>query len=114
MHGTGADQCLRHVESTYRYLRGACTRYLRGACTRLVQTACGRRNGFEYTVQMHMEASSMRLVLGHNDAATVNGVVNEHLRPFRRARFNWVTEPGSKEKRLAASCGEYVASWNWR
>lgn len=80
----------------------------------LLQTACGRRNGFEYTVQMHMEASAMRLTLGSNDAATVHGVINEHVHPFSRARFNWVTEPGTKEYRIAAACGEFVASWSWR
>ena len=79
-----------------------------------MQTACGRRNGFEYTVQMHMEASAMRLVLGTNDAATVNGVINEHVQPFRKGRFDWITEPGSKERRVAVACGEYTASWSWR
>ncbi|KAK9809527.1 hypothetical protein WJX73_008826 [Symbiochloris irregularis] len=78
------------------------------------RTPSGRRNGFQYTVQMHMEASAVRLVLGNTDAVTVHGAVNEHVRPFRGGRFDWVTDSESKERRLAASCGEFVASWSWR
>lgn len=83
-------------------------------CAVAMQTACGRRNGFEYTVQMHMEASALHLTLGSSDAASVNGVVNEHVQPFRKARFDWATEPDCKERRVSVACGEYTASWSWR
>lgn len=35
-------------------------------------------------------------------------------RPFRNGRFTWITEAGSTERWIVASCGRHTVIWNFR
>ena len=67
-----------------------------------LQTACGLRNGFEYTVQLQMETTAMKLVLHEGDQRLVHAG-DKGMEAFRKAHFDWVTEAGSKERRIVVS-----------
>ena len=34
--------------------------------------------------------------------------------PLQKGKFTWVTEPGRRERWIAASCGTYTVLWNFR
>lgn len=34
-------------------------------------------------------------------------------KPFRNAKFTWITEQGKRERWVVASCGPYSVVWNW-
>ena len=68
-----------------------------------VQTACGLRNGFEFTVQLQMETTAIKLVLHASDQRLVH-CGDQGTQPLRKAHFDWVTEAGSKEHQIVVRC----------